>query len=557
MTDVDNNNQEANTPTTNFIRNIIDDDLATGKHKKITTRFPPEPNGYLHIGHAKSICLNFGLAESYQGTCNLRFDDTNPEKESEEYMHSIREDVEWLGFKWAELRHASDYFEHLYDFATQLIKAGKAYVEALSADEIREYRGTLTEAGKNSPWRERPIAESLALFADMRAGKYQDGELCLRAKIDMASPNINMRDPVIYRIKHMHHIRTGDEWCIYPMYDFTHCLSDAIEHITHSLCTLEFADHRPLYDWVIDNVDSPSKPEQTEFSRLNLSYTITSKRKLNQLVTEGYVDGWDDPRMTTISGLRRRGYTPAAIRNFCERVGISRNDSVIDMSLLEDCLRDDLNQSATRRMAVLKPLKVIIDNFPDEEQILQIPNNPNDENAGKREIPFGREIYIDADDFLIDAPRKFFRLTPGKEVRLRGSYIIKCVDYKTDADGNVNELHCTYDADTLGKMPTDRKVKGVIHWVPATACIDAEVRLYERLFHVENPAAEENFLDAVNPESLLIQQAKVEPALANAKPNDRFQFERIGYFCLDKTSTTEQPVFNRTVTLRDTWAKQK
>ncbi len=556
MTDKPNKNIEAAEPT-NFIRNMIDEDLASGKHKKIITRFPPEPNGYLHIGHAKSICLNFGLAEHYQGDCNLRFDDTNPEKESNEYMESIKADVEWLGFKWAGLHHASDYFEQLYKFAVNLIEQNKAYVEELSADEIREYRGTLKTVGKNSPHRERPIEESLSLFADMRAGKYKDGELCLRAKVDMSSPNISMRDPVIYRIKHMHHIRTGDEWCIYPMYDFTHCLSDSIENITHSLCTLEFADHRPLYDWVIDNVDSPSKPEQTEFSRLNLSYTVTSKRKLNQLVSDKHVDGWDDPRMTTLSGLRRRGYTPEAIRTFCTRVGISRNDSIIDMTQLEDCLRDDLNQTALRRMAILKPLKVVIENIPEGETLtVHAPNNPNDEHAGKRDIAFTREIYIDADDFMIDAPKKFFRLTVDKEIRLRGSYIIKCNDYKTDADGNVIELRCTYDPDTLGKMPTDRKVKGVLHWVSAEHCIDAEVRLYERLFHVENPAGEENFLDAVNPDSLSIQTVKIEPALAEAKSDERFQFERIGYFCLDKTSTKDKPVFNRTVTLRDTWAKK-
>lgn len=556
MTNADKPDSTAS--NTNFIRNIIDEDIHSGKHSNIITRFPPEPNGYLHIGHAKSICLNFGLAEHYEGTCNLRFDDTNPEKESEEYMHSIRKDVEWLGFSWANLQHASDYFDQLYDFAVELIKDNKAYVESLSADDIREYRGTLKEAGKNSPYRERSVEENLDLFARMKAGEYKDGELCLRAKIDMAAANINMRDPVIYRIRHVHHMRTGDKWCIYPMYDFTHCLSDAIENITHSLCTLEFADHRPLYDWVIENVSSPSQPRQYEFSRLNLSYTITSKRKLNQLVTENYVESWDDPRMTTLSGLRRRGFTPAAIRTFCERIGISKNDSVIDMSLLEDCVRDDLNQTALRRMAVLKPLKVIIENLPaDETQMVKAPNNPNDEHAGKRDIPFTREIYIDADDFLIDAPRKFFRLTPGKEVRLRGSYIIKCNDYKTDDNGNVVELRCSYDPDTLGKMPTDRKVKGVIHWVSASKCIDAEVRLYERLFNIENPAGEANFLDGINPDSLHIQTAKVEPALAEAKASDRFQFERIGYFCVDKTSTKEKLVFNRTVTLRDNWANKK
>ncbi len=554
----DNKHPENTAPTTNFIRNIIDDDIATGKHSGIITRFPPEPNGYLHIGHAKSICLNFGIAEHYQGHCNLRFDDTNPEKESEEYMHSIREDVEWLGFEWSKLQHASDYFEQLYHFAIELIKSDKAYVEGLSADEIREYRGTLKEAGKNSPYRDRPTEESLDLFTRMKAGEFTDGEYCVRAKIDMAAPNINMRDPVIYRIKHMHHIRTGDEWCIYPMYDFAHCLSDAIEGITHSLCTLEFADHRPLYDWVVENVNSPSTPRQYEFSRLNLSYTITSKRKLNQLVSDKHVESWDDPRMTTLSGLRRRGYTPNAIRTFCERIGISKNDSVIDMSTLEDCLRDDLNQTALRRMAVLDPIKVVIDNFPADD-ILEVAaaNNPNDESTGKRKIPFTREIYIDANDFMVEPARKYFRLAPDREVRLRGSYIIKCHNYLSDDNGKVTEIHCTYDPETLGKMPTDRKVKGVIHWVSASECVDAEIRLYERLFNVENPATEANFLDAINPDSLDIKQAKVEPILAEAQANERFQFERVGYFCADKTSTKDKLVFNRTVTLRDNWAKKK
>lgn len=547
-----------------FIRNIIKEDLAVNKNDgRVATRFPPEPNGYLHIGHAKSICLNFGIAEEFKGaTCNLRFDDTNPVKEDVEYIDSIIEDVTWLGFSWnGEIHYASDYFAALYDYAVQLIKQGKAYVCSLSADEIREYRGTLTEPGKDSPYRNRSVEENLDLFKRMKDGEFDDGAHILRAKIDMASPNINLRDPAIYRIKKADHHRTGSDWCIYPMYDYTHCISDAIEGITHSLCTLEFEDHRPLYDWVLDTLKTACHPQQIEFSRLNLSYTVMSKRKLLQLVGEGHVNGWDDPRMPTISGLRRRGFTPASIRNFCKRIGISKKDSRIDMSVLEECLRDDLNESSLRVMGVLEPLKVVIENYPDGSgEDVELMNHPLKPELGTRKVAFSKVIYIERSDFMEDPPKKFFRLGPGREVRLRGAYYITCKDVvKDDATGEVKELVCTYDPQSKGGgTPDGRKVKGTIHWVSAEHAHPAEIRLYDRLFIMDNPEkGGADFRDALNPNSLkVINDAMVEPSLSMAKPGEVFQFERQGYFCVETKDTKPGClVFNRTVTLKDTWAK--
>lgn len=546
-----------NTPS-NFIRNIIDEDLASGKHKGIVTRFPPEPNGYLHIGHAKSICLNFGLAEDYQGTCHLRFDDTNPEKEDEEYINSIMEDVHWLGFDWGDhLYFASDYFDKLYEFAVELIKQGKAYVCQLSADEIREYRGTLTKPGKDSPYRDRSIEENLDLFERMRSGEFEEGSHVLRAKIDMASPNVVMRDPTLYRIRKIAHHRTGDKWCIYPMYDFTHCLSDALENITHSICTMEFENNRPLYEWILEQVYPEPHPRQIEFARLNLGYTMMSKRMLLQLVNEGIVESWDDPRMPTLSGLRRRGYTPAAIRDFCERIGVAKANSLVDMAFLEHCLREDLNANAPRTMAVLRPLKVVIENYPEDQiEELDAVNNPQDPEPDTRKIPFGREIYIEQEDFMEDPPKKFFRLAPGREVRLRSAYFITCTDVIKDEAGNVIEVRATYDPNTKGgSAPDGRKVRATLHWVSATNSLPAEVRLYDSLFTVEEPSIDA-LAEQLNPNSLeVLTNARVEENLAQAVPGDKFQFERQGYFCVDKDSTKGNLVFNRTVALRDTWAR--
>ena len=547
-------------PSANFIRQIVTNDLKENKNKgQVATRFPPEPNGYLHIGHAKSICLNFGIAAEFNGTCNLRFDDTNPEKENIEYMQSIERDVKWLGFEWAGLYNASDYFEQLYDYAEQLIELGLAYVDSLSADEIRAYRGTLTEPGKESPDRNRSIADNLDLFQRMRAGEFPDGQFVLRAKIDMASPNINMRDPAIYRIRRVHHHRTGDEWCIYPMYDYTHCISDAIEGITHSLCTLEFEDHRPLYDWVLDKLQTPHHPQQIEFARLQLEYTIVSKRKLNQLVTEKHVKGWDDPRMPTLAGLRRAGFTPKAIRDFCERIGVTKQNSWIEMGVLEYCIREDLNENALRAMAVLQPLRVVIENYPaDQVESLEISNHPQKPELGKRNVPFTPVILIEQDDFAEVPPPKFKRLVEGGEVRLRGSYVIKCNEVIKNAEGVITELRCSYDPDTLGKNPEGRKVKGVIHWVSESHSKVAEIRLYDRLFTVPNPDNEENFLDVINHDSLeVLEGCRVEASLAEATAEHRYQFERTGYFCLDAIDSVDgKLVFNRTVTLREGgWAK--
>ncbi len=555
--------QEENTTPSNFIRAIIDADIASGKYGgRVATRFPPEPNGYLHIGHAKSICLNFGIAEDYNGSCNLRFDDTNPHKENVEFVEAIKRDVHWLGYDWGDrLFYASDYFERLYDYAVELIRRGKAYVCDLTPEQTREYRGTLTEPGRNSPYRDRTVEENLDLFARMRAGEFADGEKILRAKIDMASSNMNLRDPAIYRIRHgvVHH-QTGESWCIYPMYDFTHCLSDAIERITHSLCTLEFEDHRPLYDWFLDTLEVEHHPQQIEFSRLELEYTITSKRKLTRLVEEGYVEGWDDPRMPTLAGMRRRGYTPASIRDFCERIGVTKSTNNVEMSVLENCVREDLNQRAPRRMAVLHPLKVVIENYPEGEgEILQAPNHPQDESMGVRELPFTRELYIDRNDFREEAPRKFKRLVTGGEVRLRNAYVIRCDEVIKDDAGEIIELRCSYDPDTLSKNPEGRKVKGVIHWVSAPHAVHAEVRLYDRLFSQPNPGADKDggdFTDHLNPESLLtLTRCYLEPNLKEAAPGEFFQFEREGYFCVDPDQSHGLPVFNRTVTLRDSWAK--
>ncbi len=546
-------------PRPNFIRNQIDADLAAAKHRVIATRFPPEPNGYLHLGHAKSICLNFGIAADYHGTCNLRFDDTNPEKESAEYERAIAEDVRWLGFSWAERYfHASDYFEQLHAYAVTLIETGHAYVDSLSAEEIRQFRGTLTEAGRASPFRARAVSENLALFERMRCGEFADGAHVLRAKIDMASPNINLRDPVIYRIRRTAHHRTGDRWHIYPMYDYTHALSDALEGITHSLCTLEFADHRPLYDWVLDRLPVPCHPQQIEFARLEVNYTITSKRKLHALVSEGLVDGWDDPRLPTLKGMRRRGYSPRALREFCERVGLTKKQTVIDMGALETCVREDLDATTPRMMAVLDPLKIVIEDYPAGQiEQLTAPNHPKDPSLGSRNLPFARELYIERDDFLEDPPKKFHRLGPGREVRLRYGYLITCREIVKDSNGQILELRCTHDAQSRGgNAPDGRQVKGTIHWVAAATARTAEVRLYDRLFSVADPGAREDFRELLNSHSKrVIQSALVEPALAATQPEQTFQFERIGYFCTDRDSTPDHPVFNRTVTLRDTWAK--
>ena len=549
---------------THFIKTIIEADLAANTYGgRVATRFPPEPNGYLHIGHAKSICLNFGLAQEYGGTCNLRFDDTNPTKEEVEYVDSIKEDVRWLGFDWETREYyASDYFEKLYAFAVQLITAGKAYVDSLSADEIREHRGTLTEPGRESPYRNRSVEENLDLFARMRAGEFADGQHVLRARIDMRHPNLLMRDPTLYRIRKAHHHRTGDAWCIYPMYDFTHCLSDALECITHSICTLEFENNRALYDWVLDQILPSCRPRQYEFARLNLNYTVLSKRKLIQLVTEKLVDGWDDPRMPTISGLRRRGYTPEAIRNFCERIGVAKANSVVDLALLEYSLREDLNRRAPRMMAVLRPLKVVIENYPENQvELLEAINNPEDPAMGSREVPFSREIYVERDDFMESPPKKFFRLAPGREVRLRYAYFITCREAVKNAAGEIVELRCTYDPATRGgDAPDGRKVKATLHWVSAAQAASAEVRLYDRLFTKTNPDEKvegKSFKDFINPDSLeVLRGCRLEPALAEARPGDFYQFERLGYFCADRRdSRPGAPVFNRTVTLRDSWAK--
>ncbi|MDD6910342.1 glutamine--tRNA ligase [Actinobacillus minor] len=541
----------------NFITHIIDEDLASGKHNNVYTRFPPEPNGYLHIGHAKSICLNFGIAEDYKGLCNLRFDDTNPVKEDVEYVDSIKEDVKWLGFEWeGEPRYASDYFDQLYGYAIELINKGLAYVDELSPEEMREYRGTLTEPGKNSPYRDRPIEENLALFEKMKNGEIEEGKMSLRAKIDMASPFIVMRDPVLYRIKFASHHQTGDKWCIYPMYDFTHCISDAIERITHSLCTLEFQDNRRLYDWVLENISIERPlPHQYEFSRLNLEGTLTSKRKLLKLVNDGIVDGWNDPRMPTISGLRRRGYTPESIREFCRRIGVTKQDNVVEYSALESCIRDDLNTNAPRAMAVINPVKVVIENFEGEEW-LTAPNHPNREELGSRKLPFTRELYIDEADFREEANKQYKRLVLGKEVRLRNAYVIKAERVEKDASGKITTIYCTYDPETLGKNPADgRKVKGVIHWVSAVHNKPAEFRIYDRLFTVANPGAEEDICSVVNPTSLVVKQGFVEPSLANAKAEQGYQFEREGYYCLDsKDGSADHLVFNLTVSLKESVA---
>ena len=547
-----------------FIRTIIEEDLKNGKYQSIITRFPPEPNGYLHIGHAKSICLNFGLAHIYGGRCNLRFDDTNPEKESDEYVRSIKEDVAWLGFQWHEEHFASDYFDMLYHYAEELIQAGKAYVDELTADEMRDYRGTLTQAGKESPYRNRSVAENLDLFRRMKSGEFPDGSKTLRLKIDMASGNLNLRDPVIYRIRRVHHHRTGDKWCIYPMYDYTHALSDAIEHITHSICTLEFEAHRPLYDWVVENVAAPSRPHQYEFSRLELLYSITSKRKLNQLVTQKFVSGWDDPRMPTISGMRRRGYTPAGLRLFAKRAGISKSENVVDMELLEGAIREDLQATAPRLMAVLKPLQIEITNYQDGEiQGKSAPYHPENAEFGERELKLSPTIYIEEDDFAETPPKGFKRLTLNGEVRLRHAYIIKCNEVVKDENGNIIKLLCTVDFDTLGKNPEDRKVKGVIHWLPETAP-KATVRLYDRLFTEERPDAVRgddgeyrDFIEFLNPNSIEEITAVVEPIAQTLPPESYWQFERLGYFVTDRFDhTKDKPVFNRTVTLRDTWQKK-
>ena len=543
-----------NTRTHNFITQIIDEDLASGKHKSVHTRFPPEPNGYLHIGHAKSICLNFGLAKEYQGLCNLRFDDTNPVKEDVEYVDSIKADVEWLGFKWeGEPRYASDYFDALYGYAIELIEKGLAYVDELSPDQMREYRGTLTEPGKNSPYRDRSVEENLALFERMKNGEFAEGTLSLRAKIDMASPFMVMRDPVLYRIKFASHHQTGDKWCIYPMYDFTHCISDAIERITHSLCTLEFQDNRRLYDWVLDNISIERPlPHQYEFSRLNLEGTLTSKRKLLKLVNEGIVDGWNDPRMPTISGLRRRGYTPASLREFCRRIGVTKQDNVVEYSALEACIREDLNENAPRAMAVIDPVRVVIENFEGEET-LTAPNHPNRPELGERQLPFTKELYIDRADFREEANKQYKRLVLGKEVRLRNAYVIKAERVEKDANCEITTIFCTYDPETLGKNPADgRKVKGVIHWVSAVHNHPAEFRLYERLFTVPNPGAAEEIESVLNPTSLVVKHGFVEQSLANAEPEKGYQFEREGYFCADnKDSRPEHLVFNLTVSLKE------
>ncbi|MFW6325365.1 MAG: glutamine--tRNA ligase/YqeY domain fusion protein [Desulfovermiculus sp.] len=553
-----------NKAPSHFIRTIVQDDVRQNIHQgRVVTRFPPEPNGYLHIGHAKSICLNFGLAQEFGGRCHLRFDDTNPLKEEDVYVRSIQEDVRWLGYDWGEhLYFASDYFAQLWDFARELIRSGKAYVCSLSPEEIREYRGTLTEPGKDSPYRSRSVDENLDLFERMRAGEFAEAEHVLRARIDMHHPNVNMRDPVIYRIMHARHHRTGDAWCIYPTYDFAHGLSDALEGVTHSLCTMEFEDHRPLYDWFLDNLPVPARPRQYEFARLNLNYTVLSKRRLIRLVQEEIVDGWDDPRLPTISGLRRRGVPPAAIRRFCELIGVGKSESTVDMAILEHAIREELNKTAPRVMGVLDPIKLVIVNYPKgQEEELEAVNNPEDESMGTRRVPFCRELYIERDDFREDPPRKYFRLAPGREVRLRYAYFVTCVEVIKDTTGQVQEIHCTYDPETRGgAAPDGRKVKGTLHWVSARHCLWAHVRLYDRLFIVPDPTAEEkkggDFMQHLNPQSLtVLQDRPVEPYLARAQAGDRYQLERKGYFCVDPDSGSKGLVLNRTVTLRDTWAK--
>ncbi len=544
----------------NFIRQIIDEDLSRGLNDgRVATRFPPEPNGYLHIGHVKSMCLNFGIAYDYGGTCNLRFDDTNPDAESPEYVAAIKDDVQWLGYEWTNLRFASDYFEELYGFAEELIRKGKAYVCDLNAEQIREYRGTLTEPGRDSPYRERSVEENLDLFRRMRAGEFADGSRVLRAKIDMASPNINLRDPTLYRIrKGASHHQTGETWAIYPMYDFTHTLSDALEGITHSLCTLEFEDHRPLYDWFLDNIDVPSRPRQYEFGRLNLEYMVLSKRRLTELVEQGIVDGWGDPRMPTIAGIRRRGFPPEALRDFCARIGVTKSDGMVEMAMLENSVREALDAAAPRAMAVLNPLKVVIENYPEgERESLTAANHPKDDSFGERTVTFTREVYIDRDDFMEVPPnKKYKRLSLGGEVRLRNGYVIRCDEAVRGDDGEIAELRCSYDPATLGANPEGRKVKGVIHWVSAEEGVPATIRLYDRLFNVPNPGADGDWKRDLNPDSLVTVEGVVEPSLARAEPGARFQFEREGYFCVDPhDSTPERPVFNRTITLRDTWEK--
>jgi glutaminyl-tRNA synthetase len=543
-----------------FVRTTVAQDVRAGRNGgRVVTRFPPEPNGYLHIGHAKSICLNFGVAGEFGGTCNLRFDDTNPTKEDVEYAESISEDVRWLGFRWSgDPRYASDYFEKLYEYAVHLIANGLAYVDSLTSDEIRQLRGTLTEPGSDSPYRSRSVEENLDLFARMRAGEFEDGAHVLRARIDMASPNINMRDPVLYRIRRAHHYRTGDAWCIYPMYDFAHPPSDALEQVTHSLCTLEFEDHRPLYDWLIEHLPVPATPRQIEFARLNLTYTVMSKRKLLQLVQEGRVNGWDDPRMPTIVGMRRRGYTPDAIRAFCDRIGVAKRESIVDVALLEHAVREDLNRTAPRVMGVLNPLRVVIDNYPEgQSERFEIASNPDDASTGMRSVPFSRELYIEREDFREDPPKKFFRLAPGREVRLRGAYFVTCTRVVKDERGEVATLHCTYDPATRGGDAQDgRKVKATLHWVSAVHALDVEVRVYDRLFTTEAPGASGDFLADLNPASLdVIAHARIEPSVAGALPGTRYQFERLGYFCVDRDSTPERLVFNRTVTLKDAWGR--
>ena len=559
---IDNNNDgtvddEARYPP-NFIRNVIEADVAAGKNGgNVMTRFPPEPNGYLHIGHAKAICLSFGIAKEFNGATNLRFDDTNPLKESNEFTEAIKRDIRWLGFEWAEERNASDYFEELYNMAERLISEGHAYVDSLTADEIRAYRGTLTEPGKDSPHRSRSVAENLDLFRRMRAGAFADGEAVLRLKIDMASPNMNMRDPTIYRIRHVPHHQTGDKWCIYPMYDYTHCISDSLERITHSLCDLSFEDHRPLYDWVLDTLALNCHPQQIEFSRLNLQYTITSKRKLKPMIDNGWVGGWDDPRLPTLAGLRRRGYTPAAIREFCRRIGVTKSDNIVELAMLDSCLRDDLEDSAPRRMAVLDPVKVVIDNFSEDPQTITAPNHPKLEAMGEREITFSREVYIDRADFRESANRKYKRLVLGDEVRLRYGYVIRANDIVKDDDGTITEIRCTYDPNTLGKNPEGRKVRGVIHWVSAETGVPSEIRLFEPLFKVDFPDGSDDELSTLlNPDSRHVVRGVVESVLAYATVDDRFQFEREGYFCVDEVDSKDSlPVFNRIVGLRDSWAR--
>ncbi len=554
--------KEMSTPS-NFIVDFIDEDLKDGVYDKVQTRFPPEPNGYLHIGHAKAISIDFGIAERYGGKCNLRFDDTNPTKEDVEYVDAIKEDIEWLGYHWDNIYYASDYFDYIYECALKLIDKGLAYVDEMSADEIREYRGTLTEPGKNSPYRDRPIEESRGLFKRMTDGEFDNGTLVLRAKIDMASPNMNMRDPIIYRVMKAHHHRTGDKWCVYPMYDFAHPLSDAKEGVTHSLCSLEFENHRPLYNWFLEALDIPTPPRQIEFARMNVNYTLTSKRKCLKLVADNLVDGWDDPRMATLCGMRRRGYPPAAIRAFCEKIGVSKAYSVIDYALIESCVRDDLNINAERCMTVLKPLKVIIDNYPEgQTEELEVEINPNKPELGNRKVEFSREIYIEQDDFALVPPPKYFRLCPEKEVRLKGAYFVKFASAETDEDGNVTAVHVTYDpASKGGNSPDGRKVKGTIHWVSAHSCVDTTVNLYDRLFNVPNPSDEEgveSYQDNLNPESLtVLKGCKCEEFMKNAKPGDTFQFMRQGYFCVDKYSTADNIIFNRTVALKDSFTPKK